>query len=69
VGAEKIRERVQELNLAGARFDLSEGSLDAHRSENGGVLVLATGVCTVPGHVARNFVQTFFLASQVTRAR
>lgn len=65
-GADNIRDRVQELNLAGARFNLHEGSIDAHRSENGGVFVLVTGHCTLLGHLPRMFVQSFFLSRQTS---
>ena len=30
-GTEKIRSRVRDLNLAGSRFNLAEGSVDAHK--------------------------------------
>ena len=35
-GVEAIRSRVAELQLAGARVDLSEGSVDAQRSDING---------------------------------
>ena len=62
-GVESIRKRVGELNLAGARVDLTEGSVDAQRSDNNGVFLMVTGEFTQPDMVPRRFVQTFFLAS------
>jgi hypothetical protein len=55
---------VSELNLAGARVDLTDGSIDAQRSDNSGVLLMVTGEFTQPDLVPRRFVQTFFLSSQ-----
>ncbi len=57
---------MQELDLAGARFNLHEGSIDAHHSENGGVFVLVTGHCTLSGQLPRLFVQSFFLSRQTS---
>lgn len=39
-GMEAIRERVSQLSLAGARVDLTEGSVDAQRSGVNGELNL-----------------------------
>lgn len=63
-GVESIRERVNELNLAGARVDLSEGSVDAQQSENDGVFLTVTGHVTLLAKPTRPFVQSFFLACQ-----
>jgi len=66
-GIENIRKRVLELNLAGSKVDLSEGSLDAHRSEGNGVIMVATGLFTPADSTESSpFVQTFFLSSQKT---
>lgn len=65
-GVEKIRERVSMLNLAGARLDLSEGSIDAQRSEQNGVFLMVTGKFTMPQCTPRPFVQSFFLACQAS---
>lgn len=65
-GAEAIRAKVAELELAGARVDLSEGSVDAQRSDINGVFMVVTGEFTQPSKSLepKRFVQTFFLASQ-----
>lgn len=65
-GAEEIRVKVAELDLAGARVDLSEGSVDAQRSDVNGVFMVVTGEFTQPSRSLepKKFVQTFFLASQ-----
>ena len=65
-GAEAIRAKVAELQLAGARVDLSEGSVDAQRSDINGVFMVVTGEFTQPSKSLepKKFVQTFFLASQ-----
>lgn len=63
-GTDKIRARVKEMDLAGASFDLSEGTVDAHKSENAGIFVLVTGHCTLQGEEPAQFVQSFFLAVQ-----
>eukprot|EP00596_Hydrurales_sp_CCMP1899_P007109 CAMPEP_0119042014 /NCGR_PEP_ID=MMETSP1177-20130426/14293_1 /TAXON_ID=2985 /ORGANISM="Ochromonas sp, Strain CCMP1899" /LENGTH=385 /DNA_ID=CAMNT_0007008513 /DNA_START=152 /DNA_END=1306 /DNA_ORIENTATION=+ len=65
-GMEAIRERVSQLSLAGARVDLTEGSVDAQRSGINGVFLVVTGDFAQPSQFLepRKFVQTFFLASQ-----
>eukprot|EP01041_Mallomonas_annulata_P003421 gene3421-6788_t len=63
-GVENIREKVNQLELAGARVDLSEGSIDAQKSENNGVFLTVTGRVTLVGKPTRPFVQCFYLASQ-----
>lgn len=63
-GVDSIREIVNNLELAGARLDLSEGSLDAQKSDNNGVFLVVTGHFTLPGKNPRPFVQSFFLACQ-----
>lgn len=63
-GVEAIREKIQQLPLIGARVDLSEGSMDAHSSENNGVVLLVTGQVTLSNKQPRQFVQTFFLSPQ-----
>ena len=65
-GVEAIRQKVSELHLAGARVDLSDGSVDAQRSDINGVFVVVTGEFAQPSRSLepKRFVQTFFLASQ-----
>lgn len=65
IGAENIRAKAAEFNLAGARFDLSDGSVDAQKSENNGIFVLVTGQFTVADQPSRLFTQSFFLSIQV----
>jgi hypothetical protein len=62
-GIHDIREVVEMHQLAGARLDLSEGSMDAQKSDNNGVFLLVTGYFTRPGCARRQFVQSFFLAA------
>jgi len=64
---EGIREHIGSLQLAGCRLDLSEGSIDAQKSEQGGVFLVVTGNLMMPGQPARQFVQSFFLAAQSTK--
>jgi len=66
VGLEKIRNRINELGFSGARIDLSEGFLDAQKSENNGVIIAIHGVITLSSKCPRAFVQTFFIIS-ITR--
>jgi hypothetical protein len=61
---ESIRECIGELQLTGCRLDLSEGSIDAQRSEQGGVFLVVTGNLMLPGKPYHHFVQSFFLACQ-----
>jgi hypothetical protein len=61
---ESIRECISELQLTGCRLDLSEGSIDAQRSEQGGVFLVVTGNLMLPGKPYHHFVQSFFLACQ-----
>lgn len=64
-GVENIRRRIAELNLAGSKVDFSEGSLDAQRSENNGVIVVAVGKFTPStSSLPLPFLQTFFLSYQ-----
>lgn len=63
-GGESIREKVESLNLAGAKVDLTNGSLDAQRSDNNAVFLVVTGKFTMPGRCPRPFVQSFLLVSQ-----
>ena len=56
-GAESIREKVAELELSGAKVDISEGSLDAQFSENNGLIVVVTGLFD-----GKPFIHTFFLS-------
>jgi Nuclear transport factor 2 (NTF2) domain len=63
-GLDAIRDKVSALNFGGARVDLTDGSVDAQRSDGDGVLVMVTGDFSKPGHESRRFVQSFFLASQ-----
>lgn len=63
-GGENIREKVEALNLAGAKVDLTNGSLDAQRSDNNAVFLVVTGKFTMPGRSARPFIQSFFLVCQ-----
>ena len=61
-----INERVGRINFAGTRVDLSEGSIDAHKSGQNSILIVVTGEFTLPGNPPRLFTQTFFLAGQGT---
>lgn len=63
-GTENIKNEVSKLNLAGAQVDLSNGSIDAQRTDNNGVLVVVTGHYTPPQQEKKEFIQTFFLACQ-----
>jgi len=63
-GVENIRERVTQLKLAGAQIDLSEGSVDAQKSDNNGVFLTVTGHVTLLSKPTRPFVQSFLLACQ-----
>lgn len=63
-GGDKIREKVESLNLAGAKVDLTNGSIDAQKSENNAVFLVVTGEFTMPGKSARPFIQSFFLVCQ-----
>mmetsp|Transcript_16882 Transcript_16882/g.25427 ORF Transcript_16882/g.25427 Transcript_16882/m.25427 type:complete len:493 (-) Transcript_16882:166-1644(-) len=63
-GIENIREYVNSLNLAGARIDFREGSIDAQHSDHNGVFLVVTGLFTKSGNASRPFVQSFFLACQ-----
>lgn len=63
-GINSIRERVIELNLRGATVDVSEGSIDAQRTENNGVFLTVTGTVTLPSSAPATFVQSFLLATQ-----
>jgi len=63
-GGENIREKVESLNLAGAKVDLTNGSIDAQRSDNNAVFLVVTGKFTMPGKSARPFIQSFFLVCQ-----
>ncbi len=63
-GVENIKKKITTLGLQDATVDLQFGSVDAHASENGGVLLLVTGAITLRGKAPRQFVQTFFLAMQ-----
>mmetsp|Transcript_29240 Transcript_29240/g.29607 ORF Transcript_29240/g.29607 Transcript_29240/m.29607 type:complete len:499 (+) Transcript_29240:211-1707(+) len=63
-GVESIREHINNLDLAGARVDLTDGSVDAQKSENNGVFLTVTGHVTLASRPTRPFVQSFFLASQ-----
>ena len=58
--------RVNELELAGARVDLSEGSVDSQRSDNNGVFLTVYGHMTLRSKYTRPFMQCFYLASQST---
>ena len=63
-GGDNIREKVESLNLAGAKVDLTDGSIDAQKSDNNAVFLVVTGKFTMPGKSARPFVQSFFLVCQ-----
>jgi hypothetical protein len=67
-GPEAIRAVVSQLRPARqlCAVDLSEGSVDAQRSEGGGIVVVVTGLFSAgaAAAAARPFVQTFFLAWQ-----
>ncbi len=63
-GLENIKKKITTLGLQDATVDLQCGSVDAHASQNGGVLLMVTGAITLRGQPPRQFVQTFFLAVQ-----
>jgi hypothetical protein len=63
-GGDNIREKVESLNLAGAKVDLTNGSIDAQRSDNNAVFLVVTGKFTMPGKSPRPFIQSFFLVCQ-----
>ncbi len=63
-GLENIKKKITTLGLQDATVDLQCGSVDAHASQNGGVLLMVTGAITLRGQAPRQFVQTFFLAMQ-----
>ncbi len=63
-GLENIKKKITTLGLQDATVDLQCGSVDAHASQNGGVLLVVTGAITLRGQAPRQFVQTFFLAVQ-----
>lgn len=64
VGIPSINNRVRECNFLGSRVDLSEGSIDAQKSDGTNILIVVNGEIALPGKSARPFVQTFFLAGQ-----
>jgi len=64
LGVEEINKRVRDINFTGTRVDLSEGSIDAQKSDTACILIVVTGELSLPGKAARLFVQTFFLAGQ-----
>lgn len=64
VGISNINNRVRDINFVGSRVDLSEGSIDAQKSEPSNILIVVNGEIVLPGKSARPFVQTFLLAGQ-----
>jgi len=64
VGIPSINNRVREINFVGSRVDLSEGSIDAQKSEPTNILIVVNGDIALPGKSVRPFVQTFLLAGQ-----
>ena len=64
VGIPNINNRVREINFVGSRVDLSEGSIDAQKSEPSNILIVVNGDIALPGKSVRPFVQTFLLAGQ-----
>lgn len=63
-GGDNIRAKVESLNLAGAKVDLTGGSIDAQKSDNNAVFLVVTGNFTMPGKSSRPFVQSFLLVCQ-----
>lgn len=68
-GADNIRLKVDNLNFAGALINLSDGSIDAQKSDGNGVILMVTGDIVLPGQESKLFVQTFFLAEQTTNSK
>ncbi|OQS06509.1 ras GTPase-activating protein-binding protein, partial [Thraustotheca clavata] len=63
-GQKEINDAIMAKNYNGARVDLDNGSIDCHASQNGGVIVMVTGIIKLKHGNATHFVQTFFLAPQ-----
>lgn len=63
-GVFAITEKVRQLSFLESRVDLSEGSIDAQKSDTTSILIVVTGEITLPGKAASLFVQTFLLAGQ-----
>lgn len=61
-GVEAIRDYIEHLNLAGAHVDITNGTIDAQKSDNNGIIVVVTGHYTPCQQATRPFIQTFFLA-------
>lgn len=64
MGIPSINNKVREINFLGSRVDLSEGSIDAQKSEDTNILIVVNGDIALPGKSVRPFVQTFLLAGQ-----
>ncbi len=65
MGIQAINNKVREANFTGTRVDLSEGSIDAQKSDTYNcILIVVTGEFSLPGRSPKLFVQTFFLAGQ-----
>lgn len=65
-GMQKIKEVIRQRGSEHWVLDLESGSVDAQPSKDGGVLLLVTGILTTQNQPPRQFVQTFFLASQAS---
>ncbi|OQR88074.1 ras GTPase-activating protein-binding protein [Achlya hypogyna] len=63
-GQEAIKEVILGKNYMGTRVDLDNGSIDCHASQDGGVIVMVTGIIKLKNAAPTHFVQTFFLAVQ-----